>query len=103
MNQIDPFAVSHFFIKDLIILIISNIDDFKTPFLRVVFNLKQSDSFVDITISNEPKILDGDSKKYQDNLESIMKFIVLNQEFLLKHWNFEYSTTQLVQKLVFEI
>lgn len=103
MNQIDPFAISHFFIKDLMVLVIANIDDFTTPFLRILHNPKQSDSFVGITISNDPKILDGDSEKYQDSLESIIKFIVLNQKVLLKHWNLEYSTTQLAQKLVFEI
>lgn len=61
----------------------------------------KSDAFnwVLVTVSNEPKII-GEITLSDKDFAAVKKYILLNQEAIMKYWNHETCTSELLDALV---
>lgn len=50
-----------------------------------------NDNFL-VSISKQPKILAGNAKMKQDELNDIFDWVILNYETLIKYWNEQYDS-----------
>lgn len=74
---------------------------------RIKFNNSKSntlspDNLVPISISDDPHILSKPAPKMEissSDFENVRSWIILNKDVLLKYWNAEIDTVELISKL----
>ncbi|GEM_PF-3926798 len=90
MKKINPYAISHFQYGKQTLFILSNIDEFEVPFVRII----DDKNYCDITISDSPTILDAN---FEYDIKKISAFILKYKKILLEHWDFKIYSTELVE------